>query len=277
MKNSKTKLQKYYMTCRNYFVELSKKDFDKWFSAYYSSLKAKNGWVLDVGCGAGQVVNRLADEGFCAIGIDISPIGIQIAHKQGTGTFLVASASKLPFSNGSFVTVGFYDFLEHTHSPEICLSEMVRVLKLNGKIVVSAPNFLQVLGLGRSYHWHMSGLKQKTLNLHNLLRKAIVSKTSPHKMCFEFMQPRLDPNGRGGDIDAVCLTNPIDLKFNLKKLGVKIIKESAVLNHSKRIIKKIAELPIVRSLSGFTFLVGVKITSDRCEEMSYREGKKTKG
>jgi SAM-dependent methyltransferase len=260
MRSNKNRLQKYYMTCKDYFAELSKKGFDEWFSAYYSALKANNGWILDVGCGAGQVVNQLANEGFCAVGIDISPIGIQIARKQDIGVFVVASASNLPFRNGSFATVGFYDFLEHTYSPEICLNEMVRVLKHNGKIVASAPNFLQVLGLGRPYHWHTSGLKQKTLNLHDLLRKAMISKISPQKMCFEFMQPRLDPKGRGGDVDAVCLTNPIDLKFNLRKLGVKIVKESAVANHSKQIIKKVAKLPFVRSLSGFTFLVGIKTT-----------------
>lgn len=262
MKTNKNKLPKYYLTCKDYFVELNKKNFDQWFSAYYSALKTEKGWILDVGCGVGQVVNRLADKGFCAVGIDISSIGVQIARKRGTGAFVVASASHLPFRNGSFVTVGFYDFLEHTYSPEICLNEMVRVLKRDGKIVALAPNFLQVLGLGRPYHWHMLGFKQKTLNLHSLLQKAIISKISPQKMCFKFMQPRLDPKGSGGDVDAVCLTNPIDIKFNLRNLGVKIVKESAIPNHSKRIIKKAAELPFVRSLYGSTFLVGIKITSN---------------
>jgi hypothetical protein len=86
-------------------------------------------------------------------------------------------------------------------------------------------------------------------------------------MCFEFMQPRLDPKGRGGDVDAVCLTNPIDIKFHLRKLSVKIIKESAVPNHSKRIIKKVGELPFVRSMSGFIFLVGIKIASKGHDEI----------
>jgi SAM-dependent methyltransferase len=265
MRNNKNKLQEYYITCKDYFVELSKKDFDYWFSAYYPTLKTTNGWILDVGCGIGQVVNRLADEGFCVVGIDISPIGIQIASERGMGAFIVASASNLPFRSASFATVGFYDFLEHTYHPEICLNEMVRVLRQHGKIVASAPNFFQVIGLSRPYHWHMSGLKQRILNLYDLLRKAIISKISPRKMCFEFMQPRLDPKGQGGDADAVCVTNPIDIKFHLRKLGVKIVNEYAVPNCPKRIIKKIGKLPFIRSMSGFTFLLGIKMTSDECE------------
>ena len=263
MGNYKNKLQEYYATCEDYFIELGKKDFDYWFSAYYSTLKTMNGeWILDVGCGVGQIVNRFADEGFCAVGIDVSPIGIQIASKQGKGAFMIASATHLPFHDGSFASVGFYDFLEHTYDPEICLNEMVRVLGRYGKIVASAPNFLRVIGLSRPYHWHMSGVKQRMSNFYNLLRKAIMSKIFPWKMRFEFMQPRLDPKGQGGDADAVCVTNPIDIKCHLRKFGVKIVNESAALNYPKRIIKKVGELPFIRSMSGFTFLIGIKMASD---------------
>jgi SAM-dependent methyltransferase len=266
MRNNKNKLQEYYMTCEDYFYGLSKKDFDRWFSSYYSVLKTGKGWILDVGCGVGQVVNRLADEGLYAIGVDISPIGIQVASKRGKGIFIIASADNLPFQSNSFTIVGFYDFLEHTYHPETCLNEMVKVLRMNGKIVASAPNFLQVVGLSYPYHWHMSGVKQRTLNLCNLLRKAIISRISSQRMRFEFMEPYLDPSGQGGDRDAVCLTNPIDIKFHLKKLNVKIVKECAVPNHSKPIIKRVGAMPFVRSMSSFTFLVGIKMSFSKYEE-----------
>lgn len=265
-KDKKNKLQKYYMTCENYFDELSKKDFDQWFLSYYSALKTGKGRILDVGCGVGQVVNRLTDEGFCTVGVDISPIGIRIASKRGRGVFIVASANNLPFQSNSFIIVGFYDFLEHSRHPETCLNEIVRVLRMHGKIVASAPNFLQVIGLSQPYHWHMSGVKQRTLNLCNLLRKAITSKISSRRMRFEFMQPCLDPSGQGGDRDAVCLTNPIDIKFHLKKLNIKIVRESAVPNHPKSIIKRVGEMPFVRSMSSFTFLVGIKMASSKYKE-----------
>ena len=261
MRRSEKNLQEYYMTCKDYFIELGKKNFSCWFLSYHSTLKTRNGLALDVGCGVGQVVNKLAQEGLCAVGIDVSRIGIQMASKKGKGVFIVASAINLPFRDNSFTSVGFYDFLEHTYNPEICLSEMVRVLKLGGKIVAFSPNFLRVIGLSRPYHWHMKGLKQKIFNLYTLWQKAITSKIFPEKMRFEFMQPLLDPKGQGGDADAVCVINPIDLKFHLMKLGVKVVKESAVPNQTRRITKKIGELPIIRSTSSFYLLVGIKISS----------------
>ncbi|MDH5481395.1 MAG: class I SAM-dependent methyltransferase [Candidatus Bathyarchaeota archaeon] len=87
MKTRDKNLQEYYMTCKDYFVELDKKDFDFWFSAYHSTLRGRNRWILDVGCGTGQVVDKFTHENLDAVGIDISPIGIRIASKRTRGIF----------------------------------------------------------------------------------------------------------------------------------------------------------------------------------------------
>lgn len=260
-------MQQYYQGCEEYFRELEEKDFDSWFSKYYSALRPANqGWILDVGCGIGQVINRLAEENFRAIGIDISPIGVRKAARDGAGTFIIASATSLPFRDCSFESVGCCDFLEHTYHPDICLNEMVRVLRPGGKIVLVAPNFLRIIGLSPPYHWHMRGRKQKTLNLYNLLRKALISRILPSKMHFGFMDAQLEPHGAGGDVDAVCITNPIDIKFHLRKLGVNITYESAMPAPARPIVEKISEMPIIRTMAASTFLVCKKMPLSRRKE-----------
>ncbi len=261
MSMSGDKLQSYYMNCKRYFLELHTKGFDYWFSAFFSALKARDGWILDVGCGVGQVVNKLSENGFSALGVDISPIGIRMATKQGSGAFVVASAAYLPFRDCSFASVGFHDFLEHTSYPKTCLSEMVRVLRNGGKIVAMAPNFLRVIGLSREYHWHMRGPRRKISNLLNLIRKTALSRLSPRAMRFDFMPPQLDIEGAGGDTDAICVTNPIDIRFHLRKLNVGIIAQSAAPGYPEGIVEKLGRLPIVRSMSSSTFLVGRKCDS----------------
>jgi SAM-dependent methyltransferase len=257
---------KYYFTCRKYFAKLSKTNFDE-FSRYYSALKpAKKAWVLDVGCGVGQVVNQLANEEFYAIGIDISPIGIRMASRQHSGCFLIASATNLPFRNGCFQAVGCRDFLEHTHYPDTCLKEIGRVAKSGGKVVISAPNFLRVIGHVPAYHPHIEGVKQRMYNLNSLIRKVIYSNTSPEKMHFEFMKPALSDQKVGSDADAVCITNPIDIKFNLRKLGVRISYMCASVGHGA-IMEKLGRLPLIRTLGGGVFIIGFKTRKeDRIEE-----------
>jgi SAM-dependent methyltransferase len=252
------KLQPYYMNCKRYFLELRTKGFDYWFSAYFSALKTRDGWILDVGCGVGQVVSKLSENGFTALGVDISPIGIRMATKQDSGLFIVASAAYLPFRDCSFASVGFHDFLEHTSYPEACLSEMVRVLRNGGKIVAMAPNFLRVIGLSQEYHWHMRGPRRKISNLLSLIRKTVISKVSPRAMRFDFMHPQLDIEGAGGDTDAVCVTNPIDIKFSLRRLNVEITMQSAAPGYPEGVVEKLGKLPIVRSISSSTFLLGKK-------------------
>lgn len=101
---------------------------------------------------------------------------------------------------------------------------MTRVLQPLGRFIASGPNFLRGAGLMRPYHRLMSGPKRSILNLYSLLKKIITSRLSPQEMCFEFIQPRPSPDGRGGDEDAVCVTNPIDIKFLLRRMHVEIVR-----------------------------------------------------
>lgn len=264
-------LQKYYLSDEDYFDELKKKDFSSWFPKYYVKLKPVNdGPILDVGCGAGQVINRFSEKGFYAVGVDVSLIGIRIAGENGKGIFIVASAHMLPFKDDSFESVGSYDFLEHTYYPKACLNEVVRVLKPQGRIVITSPNFLKVMGLRSDYHWHMRGFKQKALNFYNLLRKMIYLVVHPWKMAFDFMQPKLSQ--KSGDEDAVCVTNPLDVRYHLERLGVKIIYQSALSTfHSSRIIEKLSELPIIKAIAGGFFIMGVKLDDDSVKDSKFSQ------
>ena len=76
-------------------------------------------------------------------------------------------------------------------------------------------------------------------------------------MRFEFMQPILSNLKVGRDTDAVCVTNPVDIKFRLKKLGVKISYECGGVGHGQ-IIEKLGRLPLLRTMAGGIFIVGVK-------------------
>lgn len=98
------------------------------------------GRLLDVGCGEGQFLRRSARH-FDASGVDVSIEGVEQARlASGLATISVATASELPFPDGSFAVVTCFDVLEHLGRPEAALAEAHRVLEPGGVIVLSTPN-----------------------------------------------------------------------------------------------------------------------------------------
>ena len=98
--------------------------------------------ILDVGSGAGQIVQHLlkyADADAAITGCDISPEMLRRARgrlKSDRPQFLSADLSKLPFADGAFdcVTCGYV--LEHLPDAKPGLSEMARVLSPGGRMLL---------------------------------------------------------------------------------------------------------------------------------------------
>lgn len=100
--------------------------------------------VLEVGCGAGHVLEQFA--GGARTGIDLSPGMLQRTRRRlGASVALTrASAERLPFPEGAFDVVVCTEVLEHTPDPAAVIRELVRVAGPAGRVVVSIPNEAQI-------------------------------------------------------------------------------------------------------------------------------------
>ncbi len=99
--------------------------------------------VLDVGCGTGVFLARIVRSyGIGGVGVDISKKSIAAANKWRSPRlhFKVADATQLPFRNGSFDYVLSFDVLEHIEDQSKSLSEMARVLKPGGLLLIYTIN-----------------------------------------------------------------------------------------------------------------------------------------
>jgi len=112
--------------------------------------------VLDVGCGTGAVLsaimNRNKNRPILA-GIDISPEMIKVANARlGVHADLrTGDAENLPWNDNSFDVVLCIDSFHHYPNPEKALSEINRVVKPNGRLIL-ADLFI-------------SGLRRQVINL----------------------------------------------------------------------------------------------------------------
>jgi ubiquinone/menaquinone biosynthesis C-methylase UbiE len=100
--------------------------------------------VLEVGCGAGHVLERF--DGCRRTGIDLSLSMLHRTRRRLGGSIRLtrASAGFLPFGDGTFDVVVCTEVLEHTPDPAAVLAELLRVASPDGRVVVSIPNEGQI-------------------------------------------------------------------------------------------------------------------------------------
>ena len=112
----------------------------------------KEDYILDVGCGRGEIVFQTADLGAISTGIDFSEDAIEIAksvrneHSKeviNRTNFICCNADKIDFPNNTFDKIFLLDVVEHVSKDEFLniLIEIRRLLKENGRLIIhSTPN-----------------------------------------------------------------------------------------------------------------------------------------
>ena len=91
-----------------------------------------HGRLLDIGCGTNELVRSYSGEG---IGVDV--------HQWGDVDIVIDNSANLPFRNQQFDTVTIIAALNHIPNREDVLKEAYRVLKANGKIIITMiPPFI---------------------------------------------------------------------------------------------------------------------------------------
>jgi ubiquinone/menaquinone biosynthesis C-methylase UbiE len=95
--------------------------------------------VLDVGCGTGALAYALAPLVGEVTGVDTSEELLASAreHAPPGCTFIVGDAEALPFPYGDFDLVGCLRVLHHVRRPELVVSEIARVTRPGGRILLA--------------------------------------------------------------------------------------------------------------------------------------------
>jgi len=101
--------------------------------------------VLDIACGEGYGSAYLAIVARGVIGVDIDPVSVRHAASRYTGmnlAFRVGSCTHIPIADQSVDLVTSFETIEHIDEHERFLSEIERVLRPDGRLIISAPNKL---------------------------------------------------------------------------------------------------------------------------------------
>jgi methionine biosynthesis protein MetW len=167
----------------------------------------EGGRILDVGCGEGKI-GIVAKEKFKEIhGVDISELALQIAEKNGVIARKVnLNYEELAYEDNFFDAVVCLEVIEHILDPFYLISEIKRVLKPNGVLILTTPNF------------------RKIKNILYLLIKGRFPKTSSDTQLWD-----------GGHIHYFTFK---DIKWILEQQKFEIIFRGYILSEEKYIFLK---------------------------------------
>ncbi len=110
--------------------------------------------VLDVGCGEGHFASMLLRAGASVVGVDVAEEPLRRARERDPALELqlVDADGPWPIEDASFDAVWAGETIEHVHDTAGWLSEVRRVLRPGGQLLLSTPAHgrLRVLGLALS-------------------------------------------------------------------------------------------------------------------------------
>lgn len=98
------------------------------------------GRTLDVGCGSSHILLDLGD----AVGLDVRLNKMRFMRDRGARG-IVGSAFALPFADGTFDCVVSSELIEHLPADPRLLTEMARVLRQGGRLIIGTPDYGSVV------------------------------------------------------------------------------------------------------------------------------------
>jgi 2-polyprenyl-3-methyl-5-hydroxy-6-metoxy-1,4-benzoquinol methylase len=102
-----------------------------------NSLKSNKGRILDIGAGTGDFLLVAKENGWQIVGVEPSQKAKAIAKKKGV-SFVEATSD---LADHSFDVISMWHVLEHVPNLVNQITELKRLLKPNGTLVIAVPNF----------------------------------------------------------------------------------------------------------------------------------------
>ncbi len=181
----------------------------------------RQGKLLEVGSGMGDMLAEAQSRGFEVTGIEYSAHAVETARRKlagGSGQVLVGEIDDLNLPDESFDVCILSDVLEHVRQPEQFMQTVHRLLKPNGVVFVSVPSLDSWSARLLGKHWmefkseHLYYYNSQTLQ--NLLFKT------------SFGQVWLQPNRKVltlGYIFAHFDRYPVPVITSLTRLATRLI------------------------------------------------------
>ena len=105
----------------------------------------KNKKVLDIGCASGYIGAVLKKQGNYVVGIDITKKDIAKAKKSLDKAYVFdIENDNTKILGRGYDLIVMIEVIEHLFDPEKAIAKFLPLLKSDGKVLISTPNFVQI-------------------------------------------------------------------------------------------------------------------------------------
>lgn len=131
---------------------------------------APSGRWLDVGCGAGMLLELAQSVGYEVEGIELTPDRRAVAQARTGATIHAAPVEDLGLPDGSFDVISLIDVFSHLVSPTATLAELRRLLRPGGVVIMATGELLDGAQHSHMFNWclgdHLHWLGARTMDAY---------------------------------------------------------------------------------------------------------------
>ena len=205
----------------NDFWNWTRNNFVKFMLRYIK----KGSYVLDIGCGDGYYAYQISKNKKIkkVIALDISKNSIEYAKRKYPHPnidFIVGEFEKINFNEKKFDAIYMCEIIEHFNNPDKVLKKISMILKPEGLLFISTPNFLRLEN-----------------RIRKIFRKKPIFVDKSHFKEFTF----------------------VDIEAMLKKYGFKIVKKRGVNLWAEWIFYPLfyfKKIPVINKFLKSNFIAG---------------------
>jgi SAM-dependent methyltransferase len=150
--------------------------------------ESKKSKILDIGCGIGDVLHKLRESGYeNLVGYDFSELAAVFARKRGFEVIVgdISDVDSLSSLGNDYDLIIMGDILEHIFAPRRTLLNVRKLLKTNGKLLLSVPNA----------GWFMNGILLSFFPKYMSLSNSIGVWTHVNQYTFWLIERQLESCG----------------------------------------------------------------------------------
>lgn len=136
----------------------------------------KGGRILDIGCGEGYFLKFLSERNWQTYGLELSEIAAKYAREVLGMNVFIGQLKEASYPDRFFDVITLYDVFEHLYNPSRLPLEIRYILKEDGILLISVPNFDSLERIIFNERWHAIDAPRHLFHFNERLLKLILKK-----------------------------------------------------------------------------------------------------